>query len=177
MIKKILLGLVAVIAAILVAAAFQPSEFRVTRSATLAAPPAAVYAEVNDFHRWASWSPWEKLDPNMKRTFEGPGAGVGSVYAWEGNSDVGAGKMTITESKPADTILIKLEFIKPMPGLCPTEFTFRPEGAGTKVTWTMSGTNDYLAKIFCLFMNMDKMVGGDFEKGLASLARVAEAKK
>ena len=177
MIKKILLGIVAVIAAILIVAAFQPSEFRVTRSATLAAPPAAVYAEVNDFHRWASWSPWEKLDPNMKRTFEGPASGVGSSYAWEGNGDVGAGKMTITESKPAESVLIKLEFFKPMPGLCPTEFSFRPDGAGTKVTWTMSGTNDYLAKIFCLFMNMDKMVGGDFEKGLASLSQITAAKK
>lgn len=177
MLKKILLAVVAVIAVILILAAFQPSEFHITRSATIAAPAAALFAEVNDFHRWPNWSPWERLDPNMKRTFEGPAAGVGTSYAWEGNGDVGAGKMTITESKPAESIVIRLEFFKPMPGLCPTEFSFRPDGAGTKVTWTMSGTNTYLSKIFCLFMNMDKMVGGDFEKGLAGLRQLTEGKK
>ncbi|SDS60090.1 SRPBCC family protein [Opitutus sp. GAS368] len=175
MIKKILLLLVAIIAVILVVAAFQPAEFRITRSVTIAAPAAVIFPEVNDFHRWAAWSPWEKLDPAMKRTFEGPAAGVGAAYAWEGNSDVGAGKMTIAESRPAEVIRIKLEFFKPMPGLCPTEFTFRPEGAGTNVTWTMSGTKNYGSKVFCLFMNMDKMVGGDFEKGLATLKTNSEA--
>jgi hypothetical protein len=177
MLKKILLSLVAIIAIILVVAAFQPAEYHVTRSATIAAPASAIFPEINDFHRWGAWSPWEKLDPAMKRTFEGPAAGVGSSYAWEGNSDVGAGKMTITESKPGDVLRIKLEFLKPMPGDCPTEFVFRPEGAGTQVTWTMSGTKDYLSKVVCLFMNMDKMVGGDFAKGLASLKQIAEAKK
>jgi hypothetical protein len=175
MLKKILLSLVAIIAIILVAAAFQPADFRVTRSATINAPAAEIFAHVNDFHRWTAWSPWEKLDPAMKRTFEGPAAGVGAAYGWEGNSDVGAGKMTITESKPAESIRIKLEFFKPMPGVCPTEFTFRPAAGGTTVTWTMSGTNNYVSKIFCLFMNMDKMVGGDFEKGLATLKANAEA--
>jgi hypothetical protein len=177
MIKKILLTLVAIIAIILVIAAFQPAQFRVTRSATIAAPAAVIFPEVNDFHRWPDWSPWEKLDPTMKRTLEGPAAGVGAVYAWEGNSDVGSGKMTITESKPAEVIRIKLEFFKPMPGLCPTEFTFKPEGAGTNVTWTMTGDKNYISKVVCLFMSMDKMVGGDFEKGLASLKQVSEAKK
>ncbi len=174
MIKKILIAFAALIAVVLIAAAFQPSEFRVTRSATLNAPAAAVFAEVNDFHRWLAWSPWEKLDPAMKRTFDGPAAGVGAGYAWEGNSDVGSGRMTITESRPGELIRIKLEFIKPMPGMCPTEFTFRPEGGATTVTWTMSGTNNYLAKIFCLFMNMDKMIGGSFEQGLASLKTLTE---
>lgn len=177
MIKKILLGLVAVIAVILIAGAFQAPTYRVTRSATMAAPAGVIFAEVNDFHRWADWSPWEKLDPNMKRTFEGPPAGVGSSYGWEGNSDVGSGKMTITESKPGELIRIKLEFFKPMPGLAPTEFAFKPEGAGTNVTWTMTGEKDYISKVVCMFMNMDKMVGGDFEKGLAQLKQVAETKK
>jgi hypothetical protein len=177
MIKKILITLVAIIVVILIAAAFQPSEFRVTRSATIAAPAAAVFPEINDFHRWTAWSPWEKLDPAMKRTFEGAAAGEGAVYVWEGNSDVGSGRMTITGSRPAEAIIIRLEFFKPMPGVCPTEFTFRPEGGSTRVTWTMSGTNNYLSKIVCLFMNMDKMIGGDFEKGLAELKRIAEAKK
>jgi len=177
MIKKILITLVAIIVVILVAAAFQPSGFRVTRSATIAAPAAAIFPEINDFHRWAAWSPWEKLDPAMKRTFDGATAGVGAGYAWEGNSDVGSGRMTITESRSAEAINIKLEFFQPMPGVCPTEFTFRSEGGATTVTWTMSGTNNYLSKIVCLFMNMDKMIGGDFEKGLAELKRIAEAKK
>ena len=177
MIKKILLVLVAIIAIILVAGAFQPAHYSVTRTATITAPAAAIFPEVNDFHRWADWSPWEKLDPTMKRTFEGPAAGVGASYAWEGNSQVGAGKMTITESKPAELIRIKLEFLKPMPGDCPTEFTFQPEGNGTRVTWTMSGEKNYISKVVCMFMNMDKMVGGDFEKGLAQMKQVAEAKK
>jgi hypothetical protein len=177
MCKKILLTLAAIIAIVLVLSAFQPSEFRVTRSATIAAPAAVIFPEINDFHRWSAWSPWEKLDPAMKRTFEGPAAGVGAGYGWEGNSDVGSGRMTITESRPAELINIRLEFFKPMPGVCPTEFTFRPEGGATTVTWTMSGTNNYLSKIVCLFMNMDKMIGGDFEKGLAGLKRIAEAKK
>ena len=102
---------------------------------------------------------------------------MGAVYAWQGNNDVGAGKMTITESKPAEALRIKLEFFQPMPGLCPTEFTFRPDGASTNVTWTMSGEKNYVSKVFCLFMSMDKMVGGDFAKGLASLKGLAEAKK
>lgn len=175
MLKKILLTIAAIIAIILIAAAFQPAEFRVTRSAAISAPAGTVFTEINDFHRWQAWSPWEKLDPAMKRTFEGPPAGVGSSYAWEGNSAVGAGRMTITESKPAELIRIKLEFLKPMPGDCPTEFAFRQDGAVTAVTWTMSGTNNYLAKIMCLFMSMDKMIGGDFEKGLGELKRLAES--
>ena len=177
MLKKILLTLVAIIAIILIAGAFQAPSYQVTRSATIAAPAAAIFPEVNDFHRWAAWSPWEKMDPAMKRTFEGPPAGVGASYGWEGNSEVGSGKMTIAESKPAELIRIKLEFFKPMEGVCPTEFSFRPEGAGTRVTWTMSGTKNYVSKVACMFMNMDKMVGGDFEKGLASLKQLAEAKK
>lgn len=177
MIKKILLTLAAIIAIVLVVAAFQPSEFRVTRSATIAAPAAAIFPEINDFHRWTAWSPWEKLDPAMKRTFDGAATGVGAGYAWEGNSDVGSGRMTVTESRPAELIKIRLEFFQPMPGVCPTEFTFRSEGGATTVTWTMSGTNNYLSKIVCLFMNMDQMIGGDFEKGLAELKRIAEAKK
>ncbi len=175
MIKKILLTLVAIIAIILVAGAFQSPSYRITRSATIAAPAAAIFPEVNDLHHWAAWSPWEKLDPAMKRTFEGPVAGVGASYAWEGNNDVGAGKMTITESKPSELIRIRLEFIKPMPGICPTEFTFQSAAGTTTVTWTMTGEKNYISKVVCMFMNMDKMVGGDFEKGLASLKANVEA--
>ena len=110
----------------------------------------------------------------MKRSFEGPSAGPGAVYAWEGNRDVGAGRMTLIESRPGERILIKLEFFKPMSGLCPTEFTFKTEGDRTAVTWTMSGQNNFLSKVMCLFMNMDKMVGGQFETGLAQLKALSE---
>ena len=175
MLKKILLTLVTIIAIILVVGAFQAPTYHITRSATISAPPAVIFAAVNDFHRWPEWSPWEKLDPTMKRTHEGAPAGVGASYSWEGNSEVGAGMMTITESKPAELIRIKLEFIKPMPGISPTEFTFQPAAGTTTVTWTMTGEKNYISKVVCMFMNMDKMVGGDFEKGLASLKANAEA--
>lgn len=175
MLKKILLGFVAIVAAILVFAAFQPNEFKVERRATIAAPAAAVFPHVNEFKKWQAWSPWEKLDPAMKRTFGGPEGGQGATYAWVGNSDVGEGKMTITESRPNEKVQIKLEFIKPIESTSDTVFAFAPEGKGTAVTWTMSGKNNYVGKLFCLFMNMDKMVGGDFEKGLAALKVVAES--
>ncbi|MCX6953305.1 MAG: SRPBCC family protein [Verrucomicrobia bacterium] len=175
MLKKILLGLAVIVAAILVLAAFQPSTYRVERSVTLAAPPAVPFASVNAFKQWLPWSPWEKKDPAMKRTFSGPDAGVGAVYAWEGNSEVGSGRMAILESRPAELIRIKLEFFTPMEGLSEAVFAFKPEGDRTKVTWTMTGANNYVGKLFCLFMNMDKMVGGDFEQGLASLKTVSES--
>lgn len=177
MLKKILLILAAIVALILVVAAFQPDEFRVTRSAIIAAPPAAVFAQVNDFHRWQAWSPWEKLDPAMKRTFEGPVAGIGAIYGWEGNNEVGAGRMTLTDSRPGGFIRVKLQFLKPMEAESTAEFTFRPEGNGTAVTWTMFGKNHYLAKVMCLFMNMDKMLGAQFEQGFANLSATALAKK
>jgi hypothetical protein len=157
--------------------AMQPSEYRVERSATFAAPASAIFEQVNDFHNWDAWSPWAKLDPNCKNTFEGPTSGTGAKFHWAGNSDVGEGQMTILESKPSETIKIKLAFIKPFPSECDTTFTFKPAGESTQVTWTMTGNNNFVAKAFCLFMNMDKMVGGDFEKGLANIKSLVEAKK
>jgi hypothetical protein len=133
-----------------------------------------VFEHVNDFHKWRAWSPWEERDPDMERTYDGPAAGEGAKYAWAGNGDVGEGKMTITESRPGELIRIKLEFLKPMSATNTTEFTFKAEGDGTVVTWDMTGRNNFMAKAFCLFMNMDKMVGGDFEKGLANLKSIAE---
>ena len=177
MFTKILFGILALAVAILIVAAFQPSTFKVTRSITVNAPAAVLYGLVGDFRAWPNWSPWENKDPAMKRTISGSPAGVGASYAWEGNGDVGSGRMTITECRPNQQILIKLEFIKPMHGECPTEFVFQDQNGQTKVTWTMSGINNYLAKVMCLFMNMDKMVGGDFETGLANLKRVAEKSK
>ena len=143
--------------------------------ALLLATAGVVFAEVNDLHKWADWSPWAKLDPTMKQTYEGAAAGTGAIYSWAGNKDVGEGRMTITESRSNELIRIKLEFLKPFAAVNITEFAFTPEGDQTAVSWTMTGTNNFMAKAFCMFMNMDKMVGGDFEKGLAQLKVAAEA--
>ncbi len=174
MLKKILIGLTAVIAVFLIVAALQPADFRITRSATIAAPPAAVFERINDLHKWNDWSPWAKLDPNAKNTFEGPPAGVGAGMAWAGNSEVGEGRMTITESKPVELVRMKLEFIKPFAATNMTEFTLKPEGAQTAVTWSMSGTNGFMGKCMGLIMNCDKMVGGQFEKGFVNLKAIVE---
>lgn len=175
MIKKTLAVLAAALVAFLVIVALQPAEFSVTRSASITAAPAVVFPHVNEPRKWEPWNPWGKLDPAMKLTYAGPPAGVGAAYAWVGNSDVGEGKMTVTECQPNDRIRFNLEFFKPMAGVCDTLFTFKPEGAGTTVTWTMSGTNNFVAKAMCLFMSMDKMVGGQFEQGLASMKAIAES--
>ena len=176
MFKKILIAIIVSIIAFLIVVAVQPSEFRVTRSATLTAAPADVFSQVNDFHKWQAWSPWAKLDPAAKNSFEGPESGNGAVFRWAGNRDVGEGKMTITESRPNDLIRFNLEFFQPMAGMSFTEFNFKPEGTGTHVTWTMSGQNNFIAKAFCLFVSMDKMVGGQFEQGLSTLNSIGAAK-
>jgi hypothetical protein len=175
MLKKILIVLAVFVVVFVVIVALQPAEFRVVRSATISAPAQVVFAQVNDFHNWNAWSPWAKLDPAMKQTYEGAPAGIGAVYTWAGNKEVGEGRMTIIESRPSDLIRIKLEFFKPFAGTSITEFTFKPEGNQTAVTWSMSGKNNFMAKAFHLFMNMDKMIGDDFDKGLANLKSVAEA--
>jgi carbon monoxide dehydrogenase subunit G len=175
MLKKILIALAVIVIVFVVVVALQPSEFRVARTATISAPPPAVFAQVNDFHKWEAWSPWAKLDPAMKQTYAGAPAGTGAIYTWAGNDQVGEGRMTLTESRPSDLIRIKLEFLKPFASTAATEFTFKPEGNQTMVTWSMAGKNNFMAKAFGLFMNMDKTVGGDFEKGLANLKSVSEA--
>lgn len=169
MVFKILLILLALIALFLVVAAYQPSEFRITRGGTIAAPPPVVFGHVNDLRKWEKWSPWAKLDPSMKQTYDGPAAGVGAVSAWAGNKEVGEGKMTIVESRPFDLIRIQLEFYKPMAATNEAEFHFVPEGDQTKVIWTMTGRRDFTMKAFGLIMNMDKMVGRQFEEGLNRL--------
>jgi uncharacterized protein YndB with AHSA1/START domain len=174
MLKKILIGIAAVIVLFVIIVALQPAQYRVTRSATIPAAPATVFEHVNDLHKWDAWSPWAKLDPGMKVTFEGPQTGAGASYAWVGNKEVGEGKMSITESKANELVRLKLEFIKPFASTATTEFTFKPEGEQTSVTWSMTGDKNFISKAFCLFMNMDKMVGGDFEKGLASLKSVVQ---
>ncbi|WP_035608954.1 SRPBCC family protein [Haloferula sp. BvORR071] len=175
MFRKILIGLAVVVAILIVVISMQPADFKIERSTTINAPAATVFAQVNDFHKWEVWSPWAKLDPNMKTTYEGPAAGPGAKYSWVGDSKVGEGRMTIVDSRAPELVKIKLEFLKPMAATNDTEFSFRPEGNRTKVTWTMSGKNGFMSKAFGLFMNMDKMVGGDFEKGLAQMKFAAEA--
>jgi hypothetical protein len=174
MLKKILLGLAALVVVFLIVVAMQPNEFRVARTANVAAAPARVFAQVNDFHNWQAWSPWAKLDPNAKAAFEGPPAGEGAVFIWAGNDEVGEGRMTLTESRPSDVIRIRLDFVKPMEGTSDVEFTFKPQGNDTTVTWAMSGRHTFISKAICLFMNQDKMLGGYFEKGLANLKSVVE---
>jgi hypothetical protein len=175
MVKKILLVLLAVVAAFLLFVATRPAQYRIERSAVVRAPAAVAYGKVVDFRNWPGWSPWAHLDPNMKVDYAGPESGPGSVYHWKGNDKVGEGRMTITGAKPAEEIDIRLEFIKPWEQTSQTVFTFRPDGAGgTKVTWSMSGDRDFVGKLFGVFMDMDGMVGPDFEKGLAALKKLAE---
>jgi hypothetical protein len=175
MIISIILSVVAAAILILVVViALQPADFQITRSAEIAAPAPIVFDQVNDFQKWTAWSPWEGLDPALKRTYSGTPAGTGTIYNWVGNSKVGEGRMEITESRPSDLIRIKLDFIKPFKATNATEFTFVPKGNQTATTWTMTGRKSFPAKAFGLFMNMDKLVGGDFEKGLTKMKAVAE---
>ncbi len=167
----LLILLVALIALI----STRPGEFRIVRSASMSAPPEAVFALLNDFHQWTKWSPWEGRDPNLQRTYGGADAGPGATYAWVGNKDVGEGRMTIKDSKPGGFVAIQLEFIKPMAATNDTLFTLKPAPQGCEVTWEMSGKNSFMGKAFSLMMDMDKMIGKDFEQGLASLNTAAQA--
>ncbi len=175
MLVKILIALAVVVAGLVVVIALQPADFRVSRRATIAAPAPVVFAQVNDFHHWAAWSPWAKLDPAMKQTYEGAPAGAGAVYTWVGNREVGEGRMTIVESRASDLVRVRLDFVKPFAGTSVAEFTFRPEGDRTAVTWTMTGEKNFVAKAIHLVMNMDRMIGDQFDKGLAAMKTVAEA--
>ncbi|HKQ69777.1 MAG TPA: SRPBCC family protein [Polyangiaceae bacterium] len=174
MLKKFGIGLAIVVALFLIAVALQPSEFRVERKIDIAASPAVVFPFVSDFHNWNAWSPWEKLDPTMKKTFSGAGQGKGAVYEWQGNDKVGSGRMEITSVRDNEDVIIKLDFIAPFEASNTAEFTLSPKSSGTTVTWAMSGKNGFMSKAFSMFMNMDKMIGGDFEKGLADLKKLAE---
>jgi hypothetical protein len=175
MFKKILIVLAGLIAAFLIVVALQPSGYAIARSKTMAAAPAVVFAQVNDLHKWEAWSPWAKLDPAAKNTFEGPQEGTGAVMRWAGNDKVGEGSMTIIESKPAELVRIRLDFIKPMAGTSESQLSFAKDGDGTTVTWTMTGKNDFVGKAICLFMNMDRMLGSQFDQGLTNLKGVVEA--
>ena len=175
MVKIILMSFVVVLVVLAIVVAMQPEEFRVSRSAVMAAPAPAVFGQVNDLHNWEKWNPWQKVDPAMKLTFSGPPSGVGAAYAWQGNRDVGEGRLAIIESRPTDLVRIKLEFLKPFAATNTATFTFKPQDNQTAVTWSMEGRNNYFAKAINLCVNMDRMVGGQFEKGLADMKAVVEA--
>lgn len=176
MAKKILAGLAGVLVLLLAVIALQPAEFSIKRSATINAPADVVYAQLIDFKAWESWSPWDKLDPNQTRSYSTPSGGVAASYHWKGNSDVGEGMMRITDAKPNAEVGIDLDFIEPFPTRNRTVFTLAEANGATTVTWTMSGTNNFMGKAFGLFFDMDKAVGGDFEKGLATMKTISEQK-
>jgi len=177
MLLNILIGLAVVIVVFVIVVATRPADFRVARTLAFAAPPDAVFPHVNELQQWEAWNPWGKVDPNMKLTYAGPASGVGASYAWVGNNEVGEGRSTITEVRANELVQLKLEFFKPMAGVCVAEFTFKPQGSQTEVTWAMTGKHNFIARAMCLFMNMDKMIGGQFEKGLADLKAIVEGKK
>lgn len=175
MIAKIFLALAAVLAGFLVFVAFQPSHFHISRTATLAAPPDAVFAQVNDLRKSHAWNPWVKLDPAAKFTFDGPATGVGASSAWLGNRQIGEGRQTITESRAPEFVRVRLDFKQPFESTCHAEFAVKPAGTGSSVTWSMTGENNYIARIFCTLMSQDKMIGEPFEQGLAGLKAIVEA--
>jgi hypothetical protein len=174
MLKKIALVIVALLCAVLVYAATKPDTITVQRTATIKAPPGKIYPLITDFHSWSAWSPYEKLDPDMKRGYGGAASGKGAVYTWDGNNKVGKGRMEIVETAAPSKVDIKLDFLKPMKSQNATEFTLVPKGDSTTVTWTMRGPNMYIGKVMSVFVNMDRMIGKDFETGLANLKAIAE---
>ena len=175
MLKKIGIALLMVVLLLVVVIATRPAHFRIERSAQINAPSAVVFPLINDFHNWPKWSPWEKLDPDMKKTYRGAPAGTGAEYAWVGNDKAGEGRMTITDSKPTDLVSIKLEFLKPFAATNQATFKLTPAGDGTQVQWIMEGDNGFMAKGFGLVVNMDSLVGKDFEQGLSSLKQLAQS--
>lgn len=176
MFKKISLLALGIIVGLLIVAALKPDEFRVERSISIKAPPEKIFPLVNDLRAFGTWSPYEKLDPAMQRSYSGPASGKGAVYAWKGNDKVGEGRMEITSSTPPDSVLIQLDFLQPFEAHNTAAFTLKPEGGGTTVTWAMFGPAPFVSKLMSIFFSMDKMIGQDFETGLANLKTLAETK-
>lgn len=174
MLKNILIVVAVLIAALLAFAATRADTFRVERSAVIKAAPDKVFGLINDFHQWPQWSPWEKMDPSMQRTHSGAPSGQGAVYAWQGNDQVGQGRMEITEAAAPSRVAIKLDFIKPFQAHNAVTFTLAPQAEGTQVRWAMEGQASFVVKLMGLFVSMDKMVGKDFEAGLANMKAAAE---
>ncbi len=174
MIKVVVIAIAALLGGVLIYAATRPDSFRIERSAVIKAPPEKIFPYLDDFHRWTAWSPWEKIDPQLKRTYSGAASGKGAVYGWEGNSKVGSGSMEILESVPASRISMKLDFFKPFEAHNSTEFKMERTGDTTTVTWAMSGPSPYLSKLMGLMFSMENLVGGQFETGLANLKTITE---
>lgn len=174
MIRKIALALVVLIAALLLYATTRPGDTYVERSITIQAPPEKIYPHINDFHRWSAWSPYEHIDPAMRRTHSGSPSGKGAVYAWEGNSEVGTGRMEIVDTTDPTMVQIRLDFTAPIEAHNVATFHIEPEGNATRVTWAMDGRTPYLGKLMGIFVNMDAMIGGAFAEGLAKLKTIAE---
>ena len=173
MLKTIAIIIVLLIAALLIYAATKSDSFRIERSTTIKAPPEKISAYLTDFKQWAAWSPWEEKDPAMKRTFSGAASGKGAVYGWEGNKNVGTGRMEILDVQP-QKVTVKLDFLAPFEAHNTAEYTMQPEGDSTKLTWAMFGPANYMSKVMTTVMSMEKMVGPDFEAGLAKLKTAAE---
>lgn len=174
MLKKILYVLVAVVLLFVIVVALQPSNYRIENSTTIAASPAKVFAQVNDFHKFEAWSPWQKVDPNQTMTYSGPEAGKGAMAAWSGNKKVGSGTMTIVDSVTDESVNIKVVFTEPFEGGTNSDFTFKPEGDKTKVTWVMHGPQGFVEKAFSLVMGGVEMMNDNQKTGLANLKRVSE---
>ena len=174
MLRKLLLGVVVLIAAVLLLATRQPDTFSVERRIVVNAPPERVFAQINDFHAWEAWSPWAKLDPAMQATYRGAAQGVGAVYEWRGNSDVGEGRMAIKSATAPSEVMIALDFLTPFESHNVTTFMLTPTESGTEVIWTMKGNAEYVTKLMTMFVSMDKMVGPDFSRGLEQLKAVVE---
>lgn len=174
MIKIILIGsavIVAIVIVVLIAAAMRPASFRVERSASIAASPEVLFGQVNDHRKFHQWNPWAKMDPEAKTTYSGPDSGVGAVASWSGRK-VGTGSATIIESKPGELVRLRMDWLKPMKGTSTVDFTFKPDGGKTLVTWAMYGENQFVGKLFSLFMDCEKLCGPEFEKGLADLEKI-----
>jgi hypothetical protein len=173
MFKIIAIVVVVVVAAVLGFAMTKPDSFDVQRTTSIKATPEKIFPLINDFHSWGSWSPWEKLDPAMKRTHSGAESGKGAVYEWDGNKNVGKGRMEITDASTSK-VTIKLDFLKPIEGHNIAEFTLEPQGDSTNVTWSMRGPAPFISKVIQVFMSMDSMIGKEFDTGLANLKSIAE---
>jgi len=174
MLATILIVVIVIIAAVLIYAATQANDFVVSRSASIKAPAEAIFPLIDDFRRWPEWSPYEKLDPQMKRTLSGAESGKGAAYAWEGNSKAGTGRMEVTNSVPSSLVSLRLDFERPFRANNTVDFTLTPAGDATTVTWAMKGARPFIAKLMGLFMNFDKLIGKDFEAGLVNLKRLTE---
>ena len=174
MITFTVLAVVVLFAGVLIFAATRPGSFRIERSATFQAPPEKIFPHIDDFHRWTTWSPWENIDPQLKRSYSGAANGPGAVYAWEGNSKVGSGRMEITGSAPSSKVVIQLDFLKPFEAHNTAEFTLLPGAQGTTVNWAMYGPSPFVSKLMGIFFNMDRMAGAQFEQGLANLKSITE---